>query len=131
MHTHAAPIVAAVDDDIRVLESLQELLESAGYETRLFRSAMQFLESGELSVIHCLISDIRMPVMDGWQLESVVAAARPNLPIVMISGDDVAQREARQPRVGTRPRVLLEKPFNAPQLLATIKAVVDELLNPP
>jgi len=131
MHNHTVPVVAAVDDDRRVLESLQELLESAGYEARLFSSAAQFLESGQLSVIHCLISDIRMPVMDGWQLESIVAAARPDLPIVMISGDDVAQREARQPKVGTRPRVLLEKPFNAPQLLATIEAAVNELLTGP
>jgi FixJ family two-component response regulator len=124
MQNPVNPLVAVVDDDYRVLESLQELLESAGYRTRLFSSASDFLQSGELAAIQCLVSDIRMPAIDGWQLESIVAAARPKLPIVMITGDDVAQREARQPRVGTRPRVVLKKPFNAPRLLATIKAAI-------
>jgi FixJ family two-component response regulator len=131
IHGSEHPVVAVVDDDYRVLESLHELLESAGYEARLFSSAMRFLESGLLTEIHCLISDIRMPGVDGWQLESIVAAARPTLPIVMISGDVVAQSEASQLQVGTRPRVLLEKPFNAPEMLATIKQAIEELQRRP
>lgn len=116
-------IVAVVDDDHRVLESLEELLESAGYAAQVFSSAMEFLGSGALSAIHCLISDVRMPVVDGWELEAIVSRARPDLPIILITGDDVAQREA-QSRPDGRPRILFKKPFGAQDLLETIRGAV-------
>ena len=54
-------IVAVVDDDQRILESLEILLESAGYDARLFPSATALLESGGVQEIECLISDVGMP----------------------------------------------------------------------
>jgi FixJ family two-component response regulator len=127
MHSRVVPVVpvvAVVDDDHRVLESLEELLESAGYVARLFASAAEFLESGELAAVHCLISDIRMPDIDGWELESTVFGRRPDLPIILITGDDLAQQEARSRRAGRRPRVLFRKPFNGQELLAEVRASI-------
>ena len=57
--------IAVVDDDPRVLESLQELLESAGYAVRTFASGRALLDTG-LDGIDCLITDIGMPIMDGF-----------------------------------------------------------------
>ncbi|TIX37521.1 MAG: response regulator transcription factor, partial [Mesorhizobium sp.] len=54
------PVVAVVDDDPRVLESLQDLLESAGYSARSFSSARSLLESG-LTKVDAIITDISMP----------------------------------------------------------------------
>ena len=70
-------IVAVVDDDQRILESLEILLESADYDARLFASATALLESGGVQEIECLISDVGMPVIDGFELARAVQAARP------------------------------------------------------
>ena len=79
-------IVAVVDDDHDVLESLEDLLKSAGYSARLFTSAAALLDSGTLNEIDCLISDIDMPVIDGIELARVAHARRPALPIILITG---------------------------------------------
>src|SRR5262245_7374194 len=61
-------LIAVVDDDRTVLESLEMLLESAHYTARVFDSAAALLESGCLAEIDCLISDIAMPSMGGFEL---------------------------------------------------------------
>lgn len=118
--TDRAPgfIVAVVDDDRRILESLQNLLESAGHPVRLFTSAAALLESGSLAEIHCLISDIDMPGMDGVELLRLVHAARPGLPTILITGYPDALK--RLPSLGgSNPRVFT-KPFQAQELLTAV-----------
>jgi FixJ family two-component response regulator len=118
-------IVAVVDDDQRILESLENLLESADHVVRLFASATALLESGCLAEFDCLISDIDMPVMDGFELLRVVHAARPELPIILITGHpDMLNR---LPAIGPAHYRLFKKPFNGQELLT---AVSDALQNP-
>ena len=97
------PVVVIVDDDARVLESLGELVESAGYGVRTFNGAAAFLDSGH-SDIDCLISDICMPGMDGFGILEVVRQARPELPVFLITArDDIADQErAAADREGLR-----------------------------
>src|SRR5260370_33690902 len=91
-------VVAVVDDDPRILESLESLLESAGHAVRLFTSATALLEQCGFAGIDCLISDIGMPCIDGFELQRLAHAARPELPVVLITGRDVPDvpREAVQ-----------------------------------
>ena len=70
------PIIAVVDDDPRLLESLEELLDSAGFATRSFSSASDLLDQG-LSDVDILITDIGMPGMNGFELRDLVKASRP------------------------------------------------------
>src|ERR1700730_6413595 len=84
--------IAVVDDDRRILESLKNLLESADYAVRSFASAAALLESDCLAEIDCLISDIDMPVMDGFALLRVAHAARPELPGSQASGAHSSRR---------------------------------------
>jgi FixJ family two-component response regulator len=123
---HSPPlIIAAVDDDQRVLESLGTLLESADHITRLFGSAKALLDSGCLAEIDCLISDIDMPQMDGVELLRVVQAARPELPVILITGHPSMLGGLPPTDLG-RYR-LFKKPFDGQQLLA---AVSDALRSP-
>lgn len=115
-------IVAVVDDDHRVLESLEDLLESAGLTVRLFPSAVALLESNSLADIDCLISDIGMPVVDGLELRQRAKAARPELPVILITGrHEIA---AQQRAVARDSQILFEKPFDGRDLLAAIKKVL-------
>ena len=111
-------VVAVVDDDQSILRSIEYLLESADYDVRLFTSASALLDSGCLPEIDCLISDIDMPGMDGFELLRLVHAARPRLPTILITG--YPDRLTRLPPLGgSNPRIFT-KPFQGPQLLAAV-----------
>lgn len=111
-------VIAVVDDDQRVLESLGALLESADYTVRLFQSAAAMLESGCLPGITCLISDIDMPVMDGFELLQIVQAQRRGLLVILITGQSGKFNQSPPSDLGAYR--LLKKPFNARNLLALI-----------
>lgn len=110
--------VAVVDDDRRVLESLENLLASAGHEVRLFASAKALLESPDLARVHCLISDIGMPGMDGFELQRVLHGVRPELPIIFVTAYSEWIGKARADSL--RHYGLFQKPFNGLELLAAV-----------
>jgi FixJ family two-component response regulator len=117
MSGHVGQVVAVVDDDPRILESLQDLLESAGYEARLHPSGGSLLAGG-LSNIDCLITDIGMPSMDGIELRARVKRLRADLPVFLISGrDDLSQDEQES-------ATFFRKPFDGKVLLAAIARVL-------
>ena len=114
-------VVAVVDDDPRVLESLENLLESAGYRVRLFSSPVSLLADDDLARIDCLISDIRMPIMDGLALAQVIHRKLPELPVILITARDVpSETIANRPGI----RGCFRKPFDAHQLLAAVASAV-------
>ena len=118
-------IIAVVDDDQRILKSLGSLLESADHAVRLFSSATALLDSGCVAEVDCLISDIDLPVMDGFELLRVVQAARPALPIILITGHpDLLNR---LPPASLGHYRLFRKPFDGQELLT---AVSEALRNP-
>jgi FixJ family two-component response regulator len=114
-------VVAVVDDDPRLLESMENLLESAGYVARSFSSAGSLLASG-LSGVDLLITDIGMPGTNGFELRDLVKKARPGLPVFLITGrHEIADQERIQGSRG-----FFRKPFDAQVLLS---AVGDALRN--
>ncbi|TPL71876.1 response regulator [Mesorhizobium sp. B2-3-13] len=109
------PVVAVVDDDPRVLESLEDLLESAGYVACCFSSARSLLACG-LSGVDVLITDIGMPGTDGFELRDLVKKARPELPVFLITGrHEIADQFRAQGISG-----FFRKPFDGQALLAAI-----------
>ena len=114
-------VVAVVDDDDRTLESLADLLEAAGYDVRLYTSAKAVWTRGGLSDIDCLISDIGMPEMDGFELRRLALAERPELPVILVTGRP--ELRAQDSSDIERDRYF-EKPFDGRQLLAAIRAVL-------
>lgn len=122
----AKSIIAIVDDDQRLLESLQDLLESAGHNVRAFASARALLESPALTEINCLISDIGMPGMDGFELQREMQKRRPDLPVILITGrHEIAELpQAKHNR-------FFRKPFDGQVLLAAIGEALKGKETPP
>ena len=108
-------VVAVVDDNKRMLESLENLLESAGHVVRTFSSAQALLDSDAISDIDCLITDIGMPGVDGFELQRLLDEQRPELPVILITG----RHEIPEPPE-TKPNRFFRKPFDGQALLAAI-----------
>lgn len=120
----SAFVVAVVDDDQSILRSLEYLLESADYSVRLFTSGTALLGSGCLPEIDCLISDIDMPGLDGFELFRLIHAIRPGVPTILITGYPDTLK--RLPPLGGSNLRFFTKPFDGPELLT---AVSDALRN--
>ena len=108
-------LVATVDDDHRVRESVRSVLESAGYETVTFESAETFLRSGALSSVTCIIADVRLPGIDGTELQRRIRLERRELPVIFITAhddDDIRKQALRDGAVA-----FLLKPFDGGDLL--------------
>ena len=118
------PVVAVVDDDPRLLESLEDLLESAGYVARSFSSAGSLLASG-LSGVDLLITDIGMPGTNGFDLRDLVKKMRPELPVFLITG---RHEIADQDRAGGISG-FFRKPFDAQALLAAVDTALSKSRN--
>lgn len=115
-------LIVGVDDDYRVRESLASLLESAGYRSLMFGSAEDFLRSKHLRNADCLVTDLRMPVMDGLELARSIRAIRPGLPVIFIS----AHFEEGPRRVALEEGAVgfLYKPFATAELLELIRSAL-------
>lgn len=108
-------VVAIVDDDRSLLESLEDLLESAGYEARGFSSAGTLLAGGLLD-LDLLITDIGMPGTNGFELRDMVTKERPDLPVFLITGrHEIADQDRAKDNNG-----FFRKPFDAQQLLVAV-----------
>jgi FixJ family two-component response regulator len=114
----AKHVVVGVDDDFQVRESIESLVESAGFASLVFSSAEEFLQSGMLAKATCLITDVRMPGMDGIELQRRIRLQRPNLPVIFITAHFDEQVRRRAMDGGALD--FMYKPFDAMDLLGSI-----------
>jgi len=117
-------VVATVDDDRRVRESVQSVLESAGYDAVVFESGEAFLDSGALSEVACVVADVRLPGIDGLELQRRVRRERPSVPIIFITAHDDDDVRRRALRDGAAAFML--KPFDGDELLDRIARMTNE-----
>ena len=86
--------IAVIDDDLRVLESLVNLLASFGYKAESYNSAEQYLASGSLSQTSCIITDVEMRQMSGLGLLQYLKNNNSTVPVIIITGKPSARSEA-------------------------------------
>ncbi len=114
-------VVAVIEDDRHVLESLQNLLESARYTVRAYSTAQSFLAENADAEVQCVISDVGMPVLDGIQLQRLLLAKHPDLPVILITG----RYDYDAPGVaGANNRGFFRKPVDADELLRAVDLAV-------
>lgn len=119
----ADPVVFVVDDDAAVRESLGISLQLAGLAVETFESAAAFLVSRAGFRPGCLITDIRMPDMDGLALQEELVRRRSTLAVIVITGHGDVPLAVRAMKAGARD--FLEKPFAREVLLAAVRRALD------
>lgn len=111
--------VFVVDDEPSVRRSLSRLLKTAGYHVEAYASAQEFLEQPPKEGLHCLVLDVKMPDLNGLQLQEALMETDRCLPIVFITGHGDIPTSVRAMRAGATD--FLSKPFDASDLLAAIE----------
>jgi FixJ family two-component response regulator len=116
------PLISVVDDDLSVCRALRRLIQSAGYKVETFVSAREFLNSSPEGRTACLVLDIHLAEMSGFELQERLAADQAAIPIIFITAYDDASIRDRITRSGVT--AYLRKPFDERVLLDAIRAVV-------
>jgi FixJ family two-component response regulator len=115
-------IVAVVDDDPSMLNAAESLLDAQGFATMVFVSAEEFLDRGAATQVDCLLLDIHLGGVSGFELRKRLKNSGSTLPVIFMTAlDDEAIREQAL-KAGCV--ALLRKPFQARQLLEAIKQAV-------
>jgi FixJ family two-component response regulator len=118
-------LIAIVDDDRLIRRSLERLLKSAGLRSKSFESAEDYLDEGDHNGICCIIVDIGLPGMSGFELRRRLAAKPNRLPVVFISARDEPEVENKAVQAGAI--AFLRKPFEDDALLHAVQTGVELL----
>ncbi len=114
--------VFVVDDDEAMRDSLDFLLSSAGCAVRTFEAAERLLEALTDGNCGCVVTDVRMPGVDGLELLRRIKAARPSLPVVIITGHGDVPLAVEAMKLGAADFV--EKPFDDERLIGVVQAAL-------
>jgi len=114
--------IAIVDDDASIRQAATNLFRSMGFKVTAFASAEEFLSSGAVDDVSCLVLDVQMPGMGGLSLQSHLAAAGRHVPIVFVTGypDDTVRTKAMQ----SGAVCFLTKPFDEEELLDGLRTAL-------
>jgi FixJ family two-component response regulator len=118
----SVPVISVVDDDESVRQSLGGLMRSVGFGVKVFSSAEEFLNSDDPRKTNCLILDVRMPGMDGFELQRRLEAGQYEIPVIFITAhgdEDLRQRALIAGAVD-----YLLKPFSEEELLNAVQAAL-------
>jgi FixJ family two-component response regulator len=115
-------LIAIIDDDEAMQDSLHDLLEAAGLAARCFGSAEEFLKSDMHGKAACLIVDIRMPKMSGMELQAKLKEEECNVPIIFITAHGDARMRIQAMRRGAVE--FLAKPFDHQLLLRRVRSAL-------
>ncbi len=116
------PMISIVDDDDALRHSLDDLIRSIGFRTQGFASAEAFLNSTELHSTACLILDVRMPGVNGLDVQRNIIAAKLRIPIIFITAH--ADSDAREKAMKAGAVAFLSKPFREQDLIAAISVAL-------
>jgi FixJ family two-component response regulator len=116
------PLLAVVDDDADVRVALTRLVSSAGFAVETFASGAEFLRSLQDHEPDCVVLDLHMPEMSGFDVEGALTSDHSALPVVVITGHHTPESQARAIQLGAK--AYLRKPVNDSVLLEAIEKAI-------
>lgn len=117
-------IIAIVDDDEPLREALGSVMKAAGFLAKTYASAEEFLESAQLQEVACLILDVRLPGMNGIELQRRLSNANSPIPIIFVTAHGDASVRDLVMKAGAAG--FLNKPVRSDALLKEIHAALDK-----
>ena len=117
------PIVFVVDDDVSVRESLELLIQFAGWQPEIFASAEEFLRHPRTATPSCLVLDVSLPDLNGLELQKLIASERTDMPIIFITGHGDVPMSVQAMKAGAVE--FLTKPFDDEVLLSAIRHAIE------
>src|SRR5438128_900759 len=121
-HDGSAPVVSVVDDDASVRDSLRRLITSVGFKVEVFPSARAFLGARRVDAPGCLVLDVRLPGLSGFDLQRELATTDGELPIIFLTGHGDIPMSVRAMKAGAVE--FLTKPFREQELLDAIRSAI-------
>jgi FixJ family two-component response regulator len=121
--------IAVVDDDASIRAATDSLLRSRGYAVFTFESGEDFLQSAELNGTSCVITDVRMPVMGGIELQAILRAQGCTVPFIFITA--FPEGVVRTQAMNGGATCFLTKPFDAPTLIKYVEIALSTRRSPP
>jgi len=115
-------VVHVIDDDAAVRQSLAFLLETAGFAVRVHDSATAFLEALPVARAGCIVTDVRMPEIDGLELQRRLRARKVAVPVIVITGHGDVALAVEAMKAGAAD--FIEKPFDDEVLLGAIRSAL-------
>lgn len=116
------PIVFVVDDDVSVRESLELLIQFAGWQSETFVSAEEFLAHPRVPTPSCLVLDVSLPDLNGLELQKLIASERNEMPIIFMTGHGDVPMTVQAMKGGAFE--FLTKPFDDEVLLSAIRHAI-------
>jgi two-component system response regulator FixJ len=120
-------MVAVIDDDEAVLDSLRMMLSRYDFEVRTFTSAEGFLGNRDREHACCIVCDVRLPDMSGLDLQAELQKRKSAVPVVLITGHGDISMAVSAVKAGAHD--FLEKPFSPDRLVEAIKSAIDKTHN--
>jgi FixJ family two-component response regulator len=117
------PVVFVIDDDVDMRESLRELLESVGLRVELFATPTELLQRGLRNEPSCLVLDVRLPILSGFDLQSELNRLGIIVPIVFITGHGDIPMSVTAMKAGAID--FLTKPFREQELLDAVSRALE------
>lgn len=118
-----ARLLAVVDDDDDVRVALRRLVSSAGFAVETYASGAEFLHSVDDHEPDCVVLDLHMPQMSGFEVQGALALEHAGVPVVVITGHDTPESRARALSLGAK--AYLCKPVDDKALLSAIGAAIE------
>ncbi|MEA2744145.1 MAG: two-component system, LuxR family, response regulator FixJ [Acetobacteraceae bacterium] len=116
-------VVHLIDDDEGVRQAVTFLLTTSGFAVRVYESALSFLDALASLQPGCIVTDVRMPGMDGLALQRTLKARGINLPVIVVTGHGDVPLAVEAMKAGAVD--FIEKPFNDDTLLSAIRVAID------
>lgn len=112
-------LIAIVDDDASFREATARFIRSLGYAVKAYASADEFLRSDCIHEAACLITDVQMPGMNGFELQAALLATGSRVPIIFVAADPGSKGRAQALAAGAL--AFLTKPFREEKLISSLE----------
>lgn len=119
----AAPSVYVVDDDPAIRRSLERLLDATGFRVISYATPTAFLGAADDLAMGCVLLDLRMPEMDGFEVQARLLLINPDLPVIVITAQGDVQTAVRAMKAGAVD--FIEKPYSDDALIAAIESALE------